>query len=346
MYFKLNAFKSTLDKRDYIYEDTVNNLYLKSDKINICDYRKELLPVRDQGKQGTCYAQSAACMKEWQEKKKTYFSPQFIYNNRDYWNNDKLDGNDLREDYGMTGRDIMKILLNKGVCDEKIYPYGKIEKSNNIDTYILNIASKNIIKSYARIESLDGLRNSLIKNGPCLIAFPVYNYKKNFWIKNTHDIFLGGHATTVVGFNDIKKCFIIRNSWGNYWGDNGYCYYHYKDWNSHWECWTTLDNLKNNNETESQNLDKQDKNLNSQSNDNNTDKQDNNLDKENNIDNQSNDNNTDKQDNNLDKENDIDNQSNDNNTDKQDNLDKENDIDNQSNDNTNFCNKILSLLKS
>ena len=42
-----------------------------------------------------------------------------------------------------------------------------------------------------------------------------YNYKKNFWIKNTHDIFLGGHATTVVGFNDIKKCFIIRNSWGS-----------------------------------------------------------------------------------------------------------------------------------
>ena len=73
-------------------------------------------PVRNQGSQGTCYAQSAACMKEWQEKKdinsSDYFSPQFIYNNR------------INQDSsGMNMRDLMKILHKTGCCYESDYPY-------------------------------------------------------------------------------------------------------------------------------------------------------------------------------------------------------------------------------
>ena len=48
------------------------------------DLRKHLNAPRDQSNQGTSAAQVAACMKEWQEKKKgdfiDYMSPQFIYN--------------------------------------------------------------------------------------------------------------------------------------------------------------------------------------------------------------------------------------------------------------------------
>ena len=46
---------------------------------------------------------------------------------------------------------------------------------------------------------------------------------------------------TVVGYDDEEKHFVIRNSWGPRWGDSGYCYYKYDDWESHWECWTTVD---------------------------------------------------------------------------------------------------------
>ena len=45
----------------------------------------------------------------------------------------------------------------------------------------------------------------------------------------------------IVGYTE--NYFIIRNSWGNGWCDNGYCYYFYEDWGCHWEIWTTLDNL-------------------------------------------------------------------------------------------------------
>jgi len=35
---------------------------------------------------------------------------------------------------------------------------------------------------------------------------------------------LGGHAVLLVGYNKTKKVFIVRNSWGTNWGDNGYFY--------------------------------------------------------------------------------------------------------------------------
>ncbi len=243
MSFELNAIKSTPDIRDWILEDLFSN---NTEDIRRCDYRNELLPVRNQGSQGTCYAQTAACVKEWQENKKNYFSPQYIYDNRDYWNNNKQDGDDFKEDYGMQGRDVMKILKNSGVCDENDYPYGYSRQIKDIPEYIKNIAKKNVIKAFAKINTLDGLRNSLKVNGPCLIAFPVYNYSDQMWLKKENDNFQGGHAMTVVGFDDDKEYFIIRNSWGDKWADNGYTYYKYIDWNSHWECWTTVDCLKNN----------------------------------------------------------------------------------------------------
>jgi C1A family cysteine protease len=42
-----------------------------------------------------------------------------------------------------------------------------------------------------------------------------------------NDTVLGGHAVVCVGYDDIKKVWIMRNSWGTYWGDKGYFYLPY-----------------------------------------------------------------------------------------------------------------------
>ena len=38
---------------------------------------------------------------------------------------------------------------------------------------------------------------------------------------------LGGHAVIICGYNDFDERFIMRNSWGTHWGDNGYFYLSY-----------------------------------------------------------------------------------------------------------------------
>ncbi len=240
MNYKLNANKSLDDNRDIIYQNKISNIL-----PSILDYRPQLQQVRNQGTQGTCYAQSAACMKELQEKNDygldEHLSPQFFYNNRDYWNNSEQDGDDINEDYGMTGRDVMRILQNVGICKESEYAYGTIDKIDEIPEYLKINASDHKIKNYARVNSLMDLKSSLKDNGACLIAFPVYNYSDQLWIQNNDEKMEGGHAMTVVGYDDEQQHFIIRNSWGENWADKGYCYYKYKDWDSHWECWTTID---------------------------------------------------------------------------------------------------------
>ena len=228
----LNISISPLDIRDYIYESN-------SDIPMTYDLRDFLLPIRDQGKQGSCYAQASSTMKEYQEfvdySSNEYMSPQFIYNQRDNLYDDNPDN-----DSGMYGRNVMKILKTIGVCYEKSYPYGAIETRHHISTDIYQEAALHKIKNYAAIYSLHNLKSSLVENGPCLITFPVYNYGLEMW-KPEYDnqTFKGGHAMTVVGFTE--DTFIIRNSWGTNFGDQGYCYYKFEDWGSHWEIWTTVD---------------------------------------------------------------------------------------------------------
>lgn len=234
--YKLNLKESPVDKRDFVI---VSNSHKYPDTL---DFRPYLEKVRNQGEQGSCFAFAVSCMKEFQEHKdykfEGYMSPQFFYDVRG-----NLYDEDKTNDEGMFGRDVMKILSKIGICTEDEYPYG-IENSKHkdkIDKTIYESAKKHTCLSYGRIYNINELKHSLYKNGPCLICMPVYNYGPKMWQKE-HDNqkLLGGHAMCVVGYT--KKAFIIRNSWGDQWEDQGYCYYPFSEWNSHWEIWTTVDN--------------------------------------------------------------------------------------------------------
>ena len=223
--FSLEA--SPHDSRDYIAEN-IFNTNLKVPRV--LDLRKKLKAVRDQGSQGSCAAQSASCMKEYQEKLNVdfndYMSPQFVYNLRSN-----------TETNGMYLRNVMKILQKQGICPEYDFPYGSKGLPHDfVRAHALNYR----IKSYASIKSMDTLKRALYINGPCIIAFPVYNKTSRMWLPEYKgQLQRGGHSMTVVGYN--RSGFIIRNSWGIHWGNKGYCVYPYSDWGAHWEVWTTVD---------------------------------------------------------------------------------------------------------
>lgn len=233
MEYICNVRTSPEDKRDYIFVGTTGKL------PDTLDYRNDLQIIRNQGNQGTCYAQSAACIKEWQEFKdygyKGQFSPQFFYNNR----TNVYDDND-KNDNGMFSRDVMKLLTTMGICTEHTYPYGKIEDRSDISNKVYEEAKSHLIKAYAKVTDLEKTKRSLCENGPCFITFPVYNYTSEFW-KETDKTKkrIGGHAVVLVGYT--SEGFIVRNSWGLKWGENGYGIYKYEDWGAHKEIWTIVD---------------------------------------------------------------------------------------------------------
>lgn len=222
---KLNVLRSPPDVRDW----EAATIYRTIKLPDVVDYREVMLPIRDQGTQGSCAAMAGAAMKEWQEHLELdihdYMSPQFIYNNRE----------DISQE-GMHMRDLMEILKQKGDCLESAFPYGSSGKPSQ-ETYVAAAIYRTL--NYAFVDTIDLVKTSLYINGPCIIAVPVYNYSERMWYQNSGESFLGGHALCVVGYN--LEGFIIRNSWGKNWGKEGYCIMPYSDFGLQWELWTTID---------------------------------------------------------------------------------------------------------
>lgn len=101
----------------------------------------------------------------------------------------------------------------------------------------VNQAQKHIINRYCRLneeEDLSELRLSLSKGLPVIFGMMV---PKSFYAIGADGMMtmpsddeprLGGHALLAVGFDDEKQLFIVRNSWGEEFGDGGYCYMPYE----------------------------------------------------------------------------------------------------------------------
>ena len=95
------------------------------------------------------------------------------------------------------------------------------------------------IKEYAMVHGIELLKLAIIMNGPCMGALPVYNDRNEFWNEGVRDKLLGYHAISIAGYN--SEGFIIRNSWGAEFADNGYTLLKYEDYPKLLETWTIID---------------------------------------------------------------------------------------------------------
>ena len=86
------------------------------------------------------------------------------------------------------------------------------------------------VKAYARIRTIVEMKRSLVINGPYLAGVDVYESWFTDKASKTglvpmpkkSDQYQGGHAICIVGYDDSKKLFKFKNSWGSVWGQKGY----------------------------------------------------------------------------------------------------------------------------
>jgi C1A family cysteine protease len=83
---------------------------------------------------------------------------------------------------------------------------------------------------------MDSMKGCLADGYPIVFGFTVYESFEGQDVAQTgvvpmpgvSESVLGGHCVVVVGYDDSKDWFIVRNSWGTGWGDQGYCYMPYQ----------------------------------------------------------------------------------------------------------------------
>lgn len=201
------------------------------------DYTEEMSPVRSQGTEGTCVAFAIAVgVKEWIEKKQNNFkelSPRYLYEKTK--KEDEIPDDAPRctpKGDGLYIQDALKRIQKYGVCEEKYWKYEECSPGNPQSGAEEN-AEQHKINVYAKLDTLDSIKKSLLVNGPCIAGVYVYSNWEKSWPTGEITMpgkseFLGGHAICIVGYDDDKKYLKFKNSWGPEWGDNGYGYLPYE----------------------------------------------------------------------------------------------------------------------
>ena len=96
------------------------------------------------------------------------------------------------------------------------------------------------INGYAKVNSVVAACQAIVSQGPLAIGTLCYNNGMDkYWMRGGQN--MGGHCVTLVGYDDEKSSFILRNSWGTSWASDGYILFPYDDFvNCCFECWTFL----------------------------------------------------------------------------------------------------------
>lgn len=198
---------SIIDGTEQIFEEPKNIGLPKQ-----FSYKKYLPEVMNQGNKPICVPCSLSAYINWDLNLK---DGKEIDNNIKL--NDIFNSRTTENDNGMTFKDALKFIHKEGVKTNR--GLFKIER-------------------YAKVNSLPALKYALILNGPCVGGLPVYNsYSNTFWEGNSNN-FEGFHAVCIVGYNE--EGFIIRNSWGKHYGEDGYAFINNNDANKFTEIWTIV----------------------------------------------------------------------------------------------------------
>lgn len=191
-------------------------------------------PIANQGNCGSCVAFAAVGVLETQinisaliPDLNVKLSPQYLFGC----------GGGMC-DYGWYPGSAASYLQSKGVPDEACLPYtsGASGQDVSCQAACSNAPSRvKKISSYKSpsktVRNIAAVKQALLQ-GPVMTTLTVYSdfmtYSSGVY-KRTSDEALGGHAISIVGYDDITRSWIIRNSWGEDWGEKGFGHVSYDD---------------------------------------------------------------------------------------------------------------------
>ena len=213
------------DQRDHLYAAVHAAPKKLPAKV---DLRKTCSAIEDQGQLGSCTANALVGALEFLERKQTQpvtnLSRLFVYYN------ERVIEHSVKTDAGAMLRDGIKTLAKQGVCTEKLWPYAIKKFAAKPTAACYAQATAHTISSYQRLSTLADMRACLASGYPFVFGFTVYESFESQTVANTGVVNLpkqservvGGHAVCAVGYDDAKQRFIVRNSWGTGWGQQGY----------------------------------------------------------------------------------------------------------------------------
>ena len=226
----LNKYKLNLKMEYGMFPEKLKNFSVVSKTPSIVDLRPKINILYDQEELGSCTA-NALCS-SFRNNDPT-FQPSRLFL---YYNSRVLDKSVLEDD-GTTLTQGINALRIYGVSSEKLWPYdiSKFAVKPSEDAFKEGLDHQ-IISSARVQQTLSSLQGCLVSGQPFVVGILVYSSFLSNTVARTGNVpmpntmreqMLGGHAVACVGYNNAKKVWIMKNSWGTEWGDKGYFYLPY-----------------------------------------------------------------------------------------------------------------------
>lgn len=216
------------DSRDFLYAAPL--VRLAKGLPPSVDLRPKCPPVYDQGQLGSCTGNGIAATIEFDQRKSgaTEFMPSRLFI---YYNERVMEGT-VAQDSGAQIRDGVKSVATLGAPSETDWPYDIKQFAQKPPAKAYSDAKKDLVTSYARVaQNLSQMQGCLAEGYPFVFGFTVYESFEGNEVAKTGIVpmpspgehVMGGHCVVAVGYDNAKRVFIIRNSWGAGWGIKGYC---------------------------------------------------------------------------------------------------------------------------
>jgi C1A family cysteine protease len=215
------------DGRDLLYAAPPELVVELPKKV---DLRSKCPAVYNQGQLGSCTANAIGGALEFDrmKQKEKAFVPSRLFI---YYNERAMEGT-VNSDSGAQIRDGIKSVAKQGACRERpTWPYKIGKFADKPPRAAYQEAKKYQAIRYLRLTQVLGqLKGCLAAGFPFVFGFTVYeSFESQQVAKNgrvpmpkADERVVGGHAVLAVGYDEGNQRFIVRNSWGKGWGDDGY----------------------------------------------------------------------------------------------------------------------------